>query len=90
MIRGNMGFCPLDMSLINLGGVPSLWMNPKEYCSEGSYIQIVDSLGKSKSQFMPYIKPFQRKLMKKQYKLYELLRFHKLFENEKYFGRTNN
>jgi hypothetical protein len=58
MIRGNMGFCPLDMSLINLCGVPSLWMNPKEYCQEGSYIQIVDSLGKTKTQFMPYIKPF--------------------------------
>jgi hypothetical protein len=26
--------------------------------------------------------------MKKQYKLYELLRFHKIFENEKYFGRS--
>jgi hypothetical protein len=53
------------MSLVNLCGVPSLWMNPKEYCSEGSYIQIVDTLGKTKTQFMPYIKPFQRKLMKK-------------------------
>jgi hypothetical protein len=53
-----MGFCPLDMSLINLAGVPSLWMNPKEYCQEGSYIQIMDPLGKTKTQFMPYIKPF--------------------------------
>lgn len=38
----------------------------------------------------PYIKPFQKKLLKKQYKVYELLKFHKIFENEKYFGKTMN
>lgn len=40
--------------------------------------------------FEPYIKPLQRKLIKKQYKVYELLRFHKIFESEKYFGRSLN
>jgi len=29
MPRGNLGLCYLDMSLVNLCGVPSLWMDPR-------------------------------------------------------------
>ena len=40
--RGNLGFCPLDMSLINLCGVPSLWLEPKDFVTKGSKIVTVD------------------------------------------------
>lgn len=86
--RGNLGFCPLDMSLINLCGVPSLWMEPKDYVIKGSKVLTMDQSGTPVESIEPYIKPFQKKLLKKQYKVYELLRYHKIFENEKYFGKS--
>ena len=38
IIRGNLGFCYLDMSLVNLCGVPSLWMDQHEFANSGSKI----------------------------------------------------
>ena len=38
IMRGNLGFCPLDMSLINLCGVPSIWMDPREYAKGSSEV----------------------------------------------------
>ena len=46
--------------------------------------------GDSKLIFEPFLKNYQRKLLKKQYKVYTLLRFHRIFENERYFGKTMN
>lgn len=43
-----------------------------------------------KDEYQPYIKPFQKNLLRKQYKVYTLLRFHKIFENDKYFGKNIN
>jgi hypothetical protein len=37
---------------------------------------------------IPYIKPLQKKLVRKHAKMYELLKFHRVFETEKYFGRS--
>ena len=88
--RGNLGFCPLDMSLLNLCGIPSLWMDPKEF-STGCNKIIVDSYHSQQKIIQEqFIKPYQRKLFQKQYKVYELLRFHKIFESEKYFGKSIN
>jgi hypothetical protein len=70
------------MSLLNLCGVPSLWVDSKQYTSSGTKM--------ANGTVEPYIKPYQKKLLKKQYKVYELLKFHKIFENEKYFGKTMN
>lgn len=36
ILRGNMGFCSIDMSLVNNCGVPSLWFSPSEYANGGS------------------------------------------------------
>ena len=80
--RGNLGFCSLDMSLINLPGIPSLWMDSRQYCSSGSTLP--------NGTIEPYIKPYQKKLIKKQHRVHELLKLHKIFENEKYFGKTMN
>lgn len=85
-----MGFCPLDMSLINLCGVPSLWLDPKEFATGGSKRTINSYDQPERVVHENYIKVFQRKLIKKQYKVYELLRFHRIFESEKYFGRSLN
>ena len=45
VIRGNLGFCPIDMSLLNLCGVPSLWMEPKDYVENGSQVQTINANG---------------------------------------------
>lgn len=83
IIRGNLGFCYLDMSLINLCGIPSLWMDQRQFATAGSKIKTNDT-----DVFDPYLKPFQKNLLKKQYKVYSLIRFHKIFENDKYFGKN--
>lgn len=80
--RGNLGFCYIDMSLVNLCGIPSLWMDPRQLIR--AKVRIPDGDHEIKE---PYIKPFQKNLLKKHYKIYSLLRFHKIFENEKYFGK---
>ncbi len=82
-----MGFCPLDMSLVNLCGVPSLWMGAKDFANGAATITGSEE---DASTMMPFIKPYQKKLMKKQAKMFSLLKFHKVFENEKYFGRSMN
>jgi len=53
VLRGNLGFCFLDMSLINLCGVPSLWIDPREYATSSVKI----SLGEKTISY-PLIKPF--------------------------------
>jgi len=50
-----MGFCPLDMSLVNLCGVPSLWIGAKDYVNGAASIPSEDE---SSSTSMPYIKPY--------------------------------
>lgn len=66
ILRGNLGFCYLDMSLVNLCGIPSLWMDPRQFATAGAIIQD----GSPLSTFEPYIKLYQRKLLKKQFKVY--------------------
>jgi hypothetical protein len=60
--RGNLGFCPLDMSLLNLCGVPSLWLDPKEFATGSSKIVFDCNDINSKVQIEPYIKFYQKKL----------------------------
>ena len=72
------------MSLINLAGIPSLWIDQMQLANSGSTIK-----NELRDDFEPFIKPFQKSLLKKQYKVYTLLRFHKIFENDKYFGKVN-
>jgi hypothetical protein len=88
ILRGNMGFCPLDMSLVNNCGIPSLWVTPRQLLVGGSKLSYTDSKGRRRQITQPFIKPLQKRLVKKLSKVYELLRFHKVFETEKYFGRT--
>jgi hypothetical protein len=87
MLRGNMGLCPIDMSLVNNCGVPSLWINPQEYSRGGSKLSFSDSKGRKRQVQIPFIKPLQRKLARKHAKVYQLLRYHRVFENEKYYGK---
>jgi len=54
--RGNLGLCYIDMSLINLCGVPSIWMDSRQYEKAGVYVTSKDILGDSKLHFEPYIK----------------------------------
>lgn len=72
------------MSLVNLCGLPSLWIDQREFVSSSAKIFMTDE----KAVHEPFIKPYQKNLLKKQYKIYALLRFHKIFENEKYFGKN--
>jgi hypothetical protein len=60
--RGNLGFCPLDMSLLNLCGVPSLWLAPQEFATGSSKIVFDTNDSKQKTQIEPYIKFYQKKL----------------------------
>jgi hypothetical protein len=72
------------MSLLNLCGVPSLWIDQREFVTSSAKVFV----NEDKPINEPYIKPFQKNLLRKQYKIYALLRFHKIFENEKYFGKN--
>jgi hypothetical protein len=55
VVRGNLGLCHLDMSLVNICGVPSLWMDPKSFSQSGAIISMIDSKGSEKAVFEPYI-----------------------------------
>jgi hypothetical protein len=46
------------MSLVNLCGVPSLWMENKEYATGGSGIMVTNSKGSPVEVMEPFIKPF--------------------------------
>ena len=46
ILRGNMGFCPIDMSLVNNCGLPSLWIPSHEYINGGSKLTYVDQKGR--------------------------------------------
>ena len=85
--RGNLGLCCIDMSLVNLCGIPSLCINSYNLATQGVPTMALSSIGEQTEVIEPYIKPFQKKLLKKQYKVYCLLRFHKIFENDRYFGK---
>lgn len=87
--KGNVGYCMLDMSLLNLCGVPSLWLDSRIYATSGTPYFYKEKDEEVRA-IEPYIKPNQKKLLRLQYKVFELLRFHKIFENEKYYGKANS
>lgn len=53
------------MSLLNLCGLPSLWIDQKSLANGFSKTLVEDT-----EVAEPYYKPFQKNLMKKQYKIY--------------------
>tara|TARA_B100000519_G_C14018939_1_gene332428 strand:- start:233 stop:499 length:267 start_codon:yes stop_codon:yes gene_type:complete len=78
------------MSLVNLCGIPSLWVSSYNLATQGVPTFALSTIGEQTEVVEPYIKLFQKKLLKKQYKVYCLLRFHKIFENDRYFGKNMN
>lgn len=49
------------MSLINLCGIPCLWIDPRELAIASAKI----TAGEKSSHYEPYIKPYQKNLLKK-------------------------
>jgi hypothetical protein len=45
------------MSLMNLCGVPSLWLDPKDYADGGSQVLVTNENQESKLKLSPFIKP---------------------------------
>ena len=54
--KGNVGYCMLDMSLLNLCGVPSLWLDSRIYATSGSPYFYMDKQEEQRA-IEPYIKP---------------------------------
>ena len=59
-------------------------MDQREYATAYSKVMVPDE----RSIYEPLIKPLQKNMLKKQFKIYSLLRFHKIFENNRYFGKN--